>query len=235
MGISGSILRDMSPCRNHGTLTNMDAAADWVVSGGKYALDFDGSDDAVSCGAAAAARFTGNLTISMWLHTRTTSSTVIMSHGDGSPDGWYFQQQSADTAKLKINNVNHTSGAGLFAADTWYHIAFRQSGSNGAFFSNGNLHTAFTSLGAPLPATGTLYFGQYTSGFNHNMMLDAVMLHSRALSESEIKTLSLRRGIAYETKRRASRQASAAIGHPASRRMGGVMFAKNQSLGINRW
>jgi hypothetical protein len=33
---------------NHGTLTGMDAATDWVPSGGKLALDLDGSGDYVS-------------------------------------------------------------------------------------------------------------------------------------------------------------------------------------------
>jgi len=44
----GTILRDLSGQGNHGTLTNMDPATDWVTSGGYGALDFDGSDDLVT-------------------------------------------------------------------------------------------------------------------------------------------------------------------------------------------
>ena len=45
MGVTGGTLRDISGNKNHGTLTNMDPATDWVVGEKGLALDFDGSDD----------------------------------------------------------------------------------------------------------------------------------------------------------------------------------------------
>ena len=41
LGPTGLTLRDWSGFGNHGTLTNMDPGTDWVLSGGRYALDFD--------------------------------------------------------------------------------------------------------------------------------------------------------------------------------------------------
>ena len=51
LGPTGTRLHDVSRFNNWGTLTNMDAATDWVIDGGQYALDFDGVNDEVNCGA----------------------------------------------------------------------------------------------------------------------------------------------------------------------------------------
>ena len=47
LGPTGTRLHDVSRFNNWGTLTNMDAATDWVIDGGQYALDGDGTDDIV--------------------------------------------------------------------------------------------------------------------------------------------------------------------------------------------
>jgi hypothetical protein len=47
LGVTGDTLRDVSGNRNHGTLTGMDAATDWVATSKGLALDFDGTDDHV--------------------------------------------------------------------------------------------------------------------------------------------------------------------------------------------
>lgn len=47
---SGDKLYDLSGNGHDGTLTNMDPATDWVAGQYGWALDFDGSDDAVSMG-----------------------------------------------------------------------------------------------------------------------------------------------------------------------------------------
>jgi hypothetical protein len=48
LGPTGLRLHDVSRYNNWGTLTNMDAATDWIVRNGQYALDFDGSNDWVA-------------------------------------------------------------------------------------------------------------------------------------------------------------------------------------------
>jgi len=42
---AGGVVHDLTGYGNHGTLTNMDPATDWVVGEHGPALDFDGSDD----------------------------------------------------------------------------------------------------------------------------------------------------------------------------------------------
>lgn len=50
LGVTGDTLRDVSGNGNDGTLTNMDAASDWVATSKGWALDFDGSGEHVNCG-----------------------------------------------------------------------------------------------------------------------------------------------------------------------------------------
>lgn len=50
MGPTGDRLLDLSGCNNHGTLTNMDPATDWVPGPDGWALDLDATNDCVSCG-----------------------------------------------------------------------------------------------------------------------------------------------------------------------------------------
>jgi len=49
-GVTGGTLKDVSGNGNDGTLTNMDAATDWVATSKGLALDFDGSGEHVNCG-----------------------------------------------------------------------------------------------------------------------------------------------------------------------------------------
>ena len=75
----GTVLRDLSGRGNHGTLTNMDPATDWVTSGGKTALDYDGSDRIV-LGAVNAATWTW---IS-WVNTTSYNTSIRRIWGQAS-------------------------------------------------------------------------------------------------------------------------------------------------------
>ena len=73
LGPTGTRLADLSGPSSWGTLTNMDAATDWVVDGGRYALDFDGSNDLVDISFSAFAGVS-NATISGWFRRTATSA-----------------------------------------------------------------------------------------------------------------------------------------------------------------
>jgi hypothetical protein len=53
LGASGLTLIDRSGQNAHGTLTNMAGQDNWQASGSGVALNFDGVNDYVACGAAA--------------------------------------------------------------------------------------------------------------------------------------------------------------------------------------
>ena len=68
LGPSGYTLFDRSGRSNHGTLTNMDAATDWVGSPGGWVIDGDGSNDRVH---TALRLPTSSMTYCGWVLMRT--------------------------------------------------------------------------------------------------------------------------------------------------------------------
>ena len=88
---------------NWGTLTNMDPATDWVVNGGKGALDFDGSNDYV---ATASPFFGGSMgvlsSMSCWL--KTTLTTIQSAWG-------VVETGVAGAAILYVNSQNGSASA----------------------------------------------------------------------------------------------------------------------------
>ena len=74
LGPTGLRLHDFSRRGNWGTLTNMDAATDWVVQDGQYALDFDGLNDRVDTGFLIPAT---DFTVSVWYNTSSLAETVF--------------------------------------------------------------------------------------------------------------------------------------------------------------
>lgn len=71
-GNGTTTLTDLSGNGYNGTLTNMDAATDWPAdtgAGGVRALDFDGSNDYVTCGDISTIKGIAGLSISLWVKT----------------------------------------------------------------------------------------------------------------------------------------------------------------------
>lgn len=136
----GTVLRDLSGRGNHGTLTNMDAATDWVMSGGKTALDFDGLNDYVSFGSSVVNTLINGATavmLSMWVRYATldalqysnklfcgrignaTLANVWMNiRGDGGNAGKIlFGGRSRPT-----DGFQERSSTAVLSANNWYHI-----------------------------------------------------------------------------------------------------------------
>lgn len=63
LGPTGSTLFDVSGRHNHGTLTNMDPATDWVPTQHGWALDFDATDDYVEIGTKTVLEFSTAFTL----------------------------------------------------------------------------------------------------------------------------------------------------------------------------
>jgi hypothetical protein len=77
--------RDSSPYNNHGTLTNMDAATDWVWSDylQRWVLDFDPAATADYVVATRSPTSSGTFTISGW--ARHTASGNLLAHWSTTP------------------------------------------------------------------------------------------------------------------------------------------------------
>lgn len=216
LGPSGLVLRDWSGFGRHGTLTTMDAASDWVIDSGRYALDFDGTNDTVDCGSG----FSGaNVSVSLWANA--AASTAFMtafgnSSGGLTVDGSITIGLNAASA-WRIATENGTGFVTITSTGpvvgSWEHFVWTAQGSSMQFWRNAvSVGVATNTLTANWMPFAT-YLGSMENGSRWwNGKVDDVRIYNRILSANEIRLLSRRRGIAYEMEppRRNSEQAAAA-------------------------
>ena len=230
LGPTGTRLFDFSGRQNWGTLTNMDAATDWVVSGGRYALDFDGVNDYVSCSGISLPQdqsYTACCFVTMpnvtdverraFFSTAGSPATftVSLEWGNDGINGRNNKFQTFTETTVDPQNTFATSTTSA-VANTWYHVLSRVDTANDtiSIFVNGILE-ATTSFAGKLTKAGVGFnIGTYRLADGRFMegVMDDVRLYSRALSEPEIRLLASKRGIAYErrSRRRVNEQAAAA-------------------------
>jgi len=217
-GPYGYRLPDLSGYGNHGTLTNMDSGSDWVVSGGKGALDFDGSDDVVRLTLQNKIQTTTSFTMSAWVYTRNTNAQRNIF------STWKFNRQSG--WQFTIDSANKVSAAFLQAfAQTYYVITSNTTiatntwtnvlcVSSGDVLSNVNIFVNGTNSGkidgpttdpGPLDST-SLSIGAREANASYddtflNGQLDDIRIYNRALTPSEIRLLASERGIGLKPER----------------------------------
>lgn len=127
----GTVLHDYSGHKNHGTLTNMDPATDWVMGERGLALDFDGSNDRIDAGNGSSLNIsTQSVTIAVWVNTTSTGflvdkARIGVSPGDG---GYSLYLRSTDpyvrmTVQDNASNFIHQSGSSVDIRDgVWHHV-----------------------------------------------------------------------------------------------------------------
>ena len=197
--------------------------SDWVVSGGKYSLDF-ATNDYVSIPVQSASPLLGatQATMSCWMYRNSGTQQQIGM--EASASSRFFLTHFTDN-KIYLSAQNGVNSFPNVSASItgWNHYAFVYDGSQAgvarvAIFING-VSQAITAGGvdpsASLPSSFTsVSIGRdvasarfSTGGF------DDIVLYSRTLLVNEIRLLATRRGIAYETVQRRSRKSAAAAGN----------------------
>jgi hypothetical protein len=158
---------------NDGTLTNMDAATDWVLSDGKYALDFDGSNDYVNFGnvldsviSGASAKFT----LSGWMRIPSSGLYVLLAKNGDSNQGENKRQMicRSNAGKLEFIwfgglTVNPlllriVAATSAHAFNVWVHFAITfdatvaDADAKATLYLNGSLapYTITSSFGNPV-------------------------------------------------------------------------------------
>jgi hypothetical protein len=183
----------------------MSPADDWVRSSGPYALDFDGSNDYVSCGIQA-----GNLTesasfsVSIWGYPRAFSTfTALMSRNVSSPFPFALRVPSGGNLSLSCDGVQ-IAGSITSAANQWHHYACTITPGRRILYVNGLVAADSTAAYTITANNDELRIGtDYIPAADRcwNGLIDDVAIYNRALTAGEIRTLSRRRGIAYEARR----------------------------------
>lgn len=129
---------------NNGTLTNMDAATDWVAdtdSGGVRALDFDGVNDHVLHSGDLGIFDTGVWSVSFWVYHRSGTPQSLVGFGDSTVTNRFWYAFTASGA-LQINLVGPAEGgcnitAGSLPSGQWCHIAISMSASGLVVYKDG--------------------------------------------------------------------------------------------------
>lgn len=219
LGPTGSRLHDMSRFSNWGTLTNMDAATDWVVDGGQYALDLDGVNDCVVIGnqPSIAGAFQ-RLTKSIWVRVRDTSALKYL-FADFNSNGTISRLSiSHDTVfRAFQNTATSLASSTTITTGEWYMVTVARNDGTGAsntgtisLYVDGRLEasTTYSYISPVLQASGEqLGRSNATFGDYLNAQIAEAQIWSRTLSANEIWQLYLLgRGGMFERRRRTLRR-----------------------------
>ena len=201
-------LTDFSGRNKNGLLVNMEPATDWVPSQGKIALNFDGTNENVdidsNLGIASKV-----LSYSAWIYPVSSGYRTVFCIGRDNTLRNVIYLESSDFNLFLFQFVNGSFASSAtgpsLTANKWQHVGVLINGTAVVLFvDNVTVNTAIdagfpssmnrSSIGAFVDSNGTR--------INHfNGQIDDVRVYNRDLSMSEIATLALRRGIAYETDR----------------------------------
>jgi hypothetical protein len=210
LGPTGLTLRDWSGFGNHGTLTSMEAASDWVVSGGRYALDFDGSNDFVNCGTISRVQPGASpTTVTAWVYRRSGALGGVVGYRNAG-QGWQTGWTAAGNAWVYTGLSAYESSLQI-PLNTWTPVAYIIL-SSAITIHVANRSQSFTGVSKD-DGTGFVSIGAWAGIGSPNALIDDVRIYNRPPIASEIKKISMRRGIAYELapRRRASVQVIASF------------------------
>ena len=145
LGVTGETLRDVSGNGNHGTLTGMDAASDWVATSKGLALDFDGSNDYVNLGFQVQDKWivSQQASIAMWVKPSSNPvNSGLLSNYDGDTVNNLRNGIALRRVSDKIRFVLFDSGAqnyivrdtdsGACPINQWSHVCAMWDGSTSA-------------------------------------------------------------------------------------------------------
>jgi len=119
---------------NNGTLTNMDAATDWVAdtgAGGVRALDFDGVDDMVVSGTSLLSGVSA-FSYSVWLYQRVAASFagVLGKYQSTSNDMELIIASSSIIQTVRTSSsAQYRQTGSIVSINAWHHVVIAFDGS----------------------------------------------------------------------------------------------------------
>ena len=204
-------LLDLSGVNNNrGTLTNMDAATDWVAdtdSGGVRALDFDGINDYGEISSSFV--LTGAFSISWWenlnavnsfhavasIKTSASSSSFIIYRSTNSSYQfltWRNTTSSPQSAFRASNASNLSMGSWRHFCITGINLASSMIGDFQAY-ENG-VPLIVTTAGNFVASTFVNSIARDGLGTFNNAKFDDIRIFNRVLTTSEVQALASKRG-----------------------------------------
>jgi hypothetical protein len=160
LGPSGYTLLDRSGGGNHGVLTNMDAASDWVGTPGGWALDFDGSNDWINIPRPRQIAATGvtQFTVSYWVKLRSGYGVTLRCR---STTGLivYSATNLSGGIQIGTGGTYPIYSATKLTAGSWAHCVVVFDNKAVSLFLDGRLDGTGTSANLPNFGTDNFRFG----------------------------------------------------------------------------
>ena len=219
LGPSGSRLHDYSRRNNWGTLTNMDPATDWVVSGGAYALDFDGTNDQAVANLVLSGR-SSRISVACWANLGSTSLKGAFIRigftSGGNNDGLAIGVGATSMDTLGNNVIGGYDGlrwiaTGVAHGTGWHHVGMVVDGSGFPIIYLDGKQIYSDSAGT-MTAIGTYGGSTELGGYNQPGFggfpryfagqCDDFMVWDRIVGPDEMRILARRRGIAFTPRTR---------------------------------
>jgi hypothetical protein len=180
---------------NHGTLTNMDAASDWVVSGGKGALDFDATNDYVEMGVLTAID-AGDVSFSFWYypHVVTGLATIFNNWSSTVSSRGFYCFRNGSQIAFQQPTINHriTTSVGSLTASTWHHVVCTKTSGTGGLrvHINGVLDANSGTAGTDQSSTAKFNFGgNYGGTGGPNCLMDDLIVFNASLTANEAREI----------------------------------------------
>ncbi len=198
LGPTGLTLRDVSGFGNHGALTNMDPATDWVTTGQRvpWALDFDGGNDYVDMGNISAQLGPGDFSLvthHKWDIWSVSFVNVVVARGRSGAGEWALYQGDSTHGLFNIMGLEIRW---LENSTEWMNLVIRRKSDQMSVWKNG-VEQPLTSdqiSGQNEDATTTdpLTLGARTDPAAQRFLngkIGSVAMLTRALVDSEIQQL----------------------------------------------
>lgn len=182
------------------------SGAAWAAVAGRNSLclQFDGTDDAVDCGAASTLQPTAGLSVAAWVRRNGTIGSfkgLFSSRKNSAGDGGYLltgHNVSPNRLRWYIDSTG-SGGWSLVETDaaipdlTWVHVVGTWDGANMRLYIDGaqqSTVTARNNIAYAASPTTNHKIGDYLAGF-WNGWIDDVRIYDRALTVAEVGELML--------------------------------------------
>jgi hypothetical protein len=207
---AGTIAYDGSGNGNHGTLTNMDPATDWLtaqtgapqlVEGYNRPMLFDGSNDYLEVPDDSSFDTTTKVSIAAWVYADPSLAAgsrggQIVYTRDGEK-GYGLRMRNDGSGGLEVRfstgsgGFGHLSGSTALTAGRWYHLCGTYDTAVGRkVYVNGVLDGSDTATGNLDKGTGVIQLGTRGGGNMFGGIFNEVIIYNSTLSLAQIQALA---------------------------------------------
>ncbi|MDB5207945.1 MAG: hypothetical protein JWR72_3020 [Flavisolibacter sp.] len=159
------------------------------------ALDFDGTDDYINCGANPKLNLTSSISVEAWINRSApgTDDCIIGKDNYAASTGYGFWVYQTNKLIFRFGNRECASIASIPSA-TWTHVAATYDAvtSTVKLYINGVLDNTITAFAPPVSNTGGLFIGTpqdavANPSFAFSGSIDEVRIWNRSLCQGEIQ------------------------------------------------